>query len=64
MKTIKEITTAFKAAEQYEAWMDAFKVDERASIQKAIQSFEKRMEKKAQIKVAHEENLSKPEKSR
>ena len=58
MKTIKEITAAFKAAEQYEAWMDALKVDERVAIQKAILSFERRMEKKAQIQAAHEEKLA------
>ena len=57
MKTIKEITTAFKAADKYEVWMDAFKLDERAAIQKVIVSFEKRMEKKAQIQAAHEEKL-------
>ncbi len=58
MKTIKEITAAFKMAETYETWMDEFKVDERATVQKAIASFEKRMDKIAQIKVAHEEKLA------
>ena len=58
MKTIKEITAAFKVAEQYEQWMDEFKVDERMAVQKVIASFEKRMEKIAQIKAAHEEKLA------
>lgn len=58
MKTIKEITAAFKVAEKYEQWMDEFKVDERTAVQKAMASFEKRLEKIAQIKAAHEEKLA------
>ena len=58
MKTIKEITAAFKVAKSYEAWMDEFKLDERNAVQKAIASFDKRMEKIAQIKAAHEEKLA------
>ena len=58
MKTIKEITAAFKEANKYEAWMDTYKEDERLAIQKAFISFEKRMEKLKQIQVSHEEKLS------
>lgn len=57
MKTIKEITAAFKAATQYEAWMDAFKHDERTAVQKVIASFEKRMEKQEKLIQAHMEKL-------
>jgi ribonuclease HII len=58
MKTIKEITTAYKEALQYEEWMDAFKLDERAAVQKAIVSFEKRMAKQAAVQQAHDEKLA------
>lgn len=57
MKTIKEITAALKVATQYEAWMDAFKDDERTAVQKAIVSFEKRMEKQAKLVQAHMDKL-------
>lgn len=57
MKTIKEITAAFKTASQYEQWMEAYKNDERPSIQKAIASFDKRMEKQAKIIASHKEKL-------
>jgi ribonuclease HII len=58
MKTIKEITTAFKEATKEETWMAAYKEDERAAVQKAIASFEKRMEKQAKIQQAHDEKLA------
>ena len=57
MKTIKEITAAFKAATKYEGWMDTFKEDERLAVQKAMTSFEKRMEKLLKIEQAHAEKL-------
>ena len=43
MKTIKEITTALKEATQIEPWMEAIKRDERAGVQKAWASFERRV---------------------
>lgn len=58
MKTIKDITAAFKKAEQYEQWMDAFKTDERQAIQKAIIQFEKRLEKQRKIQQSHDEKLA------
>lgn len=57
MKTIKEISAAFKVATQYEAWMDAFKTDERVAVQKAAASFEKRMEKQVKLVQAHMDKL-------
>lgn len=58
MKTIKEITAAFKAATTFEQWMEPFKIDERVAVQKAIAQFEKRMEKKRLIQQAHDEKLA------
>lgn len=45
MASIKEITTALKEATTYEEWMTALKQDERAGVQKAWATFEKRMAK-------------------
>ena len=50
MKTTKEITAAFKTAETYEEWMEQYQTDERVAIQKAIISFQKRMEKMEKYK--------------
>lgn len=58
MKTIKEITAAFKAATTYEQWMDLFKEDERVAVQKAMLQFEKRMEKQRLIQQSHDEKLT------
>ena len=58
MKTIKEIVAAFKAAETYETWMDDYQFDERNAVQKAIASFQKRMEKLEQVQKAHDEKLA------
>jgi len=58
LKTIKEITNAFKNAQSYEQWMDQYKFDERSSIQKAIISFEKRMSKMEMLKQSHQEKLN------
>ena len=58
MKTTKEITTAFKMAETYEEWMDQYQADERVAIQKAIVSFQKRMEKMEKLQKAHNEKLA------
>lgn len=55
---MKEITTAFKLAEHYEEWMEPFIKDDRPTIQKAVQSFTKRMEKLEKIKREHEEKLA------
>lgn len=49
MQTIKEITTALRAATAHEPWMDTVQQDGRAGVQKAWQQFLKRMEKKAAI---------------
>lgn len=57
MKTIKEITQALKNAQQYEAWMDVIKVDERSGVQKVWQQFCKRLEKQRQLQLAHQEKL-------
>lgn len=57
MKTIKEITDAFKNAQKYEKWMNQYKNDPRTTIQKAIISFEKRMDKAKMLKQAHQDKL-------
>lgn len=53
MKTIKEITAALKAAQQLEPWMEDIKKDERAGVQKAWASFEKRLAKMQLLADAH-----------
>ena len=58
MKTIKEITIALKEATQIEPWMEAIKRDERAGVQKAWASFERRLAKVQAVLVAHEQKLA------
>lgn len=58
MKTIKEITAAFKAAQTYAEWMEDYKSDERVAVQKAIIQFEKRMEKQRKVQQSHDEKLA------
>ncbi len=54
MKTIKEITTALKEAGEWQDWMTGVATDERAGVQKAWQSWEKRQEKKQQLLQEHQ----------
>ncbi|MGE7927286.1 ribonuclease HII [Lysinibacillus xylanilyticus] len=54
MKTIKEITTALKEAEEWQDWMTGIVTDERAGVQKAWQSWKKRQEKKQQLLQEHQ----------
>ncbi|MFF2794467.1 ribonuclease HII [Lysinibacillus xylanilyticus] len=54
MKTIKEITTALKKAGEWQDWMTGVATDERAGVQKAWQSWEKRQEKKQQLLQEHQ----------
>ncbi|GAB0167186.1 ribonuclease HII [Lysinibacillus sp. CTST325] len=54
MKTIKEITTALKEAEEWQDWMTRVATDERAGVQKAWQSWQKRQEKKQHILQEHQ----------
>ncbi|MFB7155269.1 MULTISPECIES: ribonuclease HII [unclassified Lysinibacillus] len=54
MKTIKEITAALKEAEEWQEWMTTVATDERAGVQKAWQSWEKRQEKKQQLVKEHQ----------
>ncbi|MEY9976016.1 ribonuclease HII [Lysinibacillus sp. RC79] len=54
MKTIKEITAALKEAEEWQDWMTTVATDERAGVQKAWQSWEKRQEKKQQLVKEHQ----------
>ena len=58
MKTIKEITIALKEATQIEPWMEAIKRDERAGVQKAWTSFERRLAKAQAVLAAHEQKLA------
>lgn len=58
MKTIKEITTALKQATAMEPWIEQLYEDERASVQKALVQFEKRLVKEQAIVQAHEEKLA------
>ncbi|MFT9817244.1 ribonuclease HII [Lysinibacillus sp. NPDC056185] len=57
MKTIKEITTALKEAEEWQDWMTGVAADERAGVQKAWQSWQKRQEKKEQILKEHQAKI-------
>ncbi len=57
MKTIKEITIALKQATQLEPWMDAIQRDERAGVQRAWASFEKRLAKEQAVLEAHKQKL-------
>ncbi|MFJ8087326.1 ribonuclease HII [Lysinibacillus sp. NPDC095746] len=54
MKTIKEITTALKEAEEWQDWMTGVAIDERAGVQKAWQSWQRSQEKKQQILQEHQ----------
>ncbi|WP_042471877.1 ribonuclease HII [Bacillus ndiopicus] len=58
MQTIKEITTALKAATQQEPWMEAIQQDERAGVQKAWQQFLKRMDKQQQLQQEHDAKIA------
>lgn len=58
MQTIKEITTALKAATAHETWMDTVQQDGRAGVQKAWQQFLKRMEKKQQLQREHDAKIA------
>lgn len=58
MQTIKEITTALKAATTHEPWMDTVQQDGRAGVQKAWQQFLKRMEKKQQLQREHDAKIA------
>ncbi|KOS62643.1 ribonuclease HII [Lysinibacillus agricola] len=54
MKTIKEITTALKEAEEWQDWMVGVESDERAGVQKAWLSWKKRQDKKQQLLQEHQ----------
>lgn len=54
MKTIKEITTALKMAEDWREWMEEIATDERAGVQKAWLSWQKRQDKKHQLLLEHQ----------
>ncbi|MFJ7950507.1 ribonuclease HII [Lysinibacillus sp. NPDC096418] len=58
MKTIKEITTALKDTEEWQEWMTAIAADERAGVQKAWQSWQKRQEKKKQLLLEHQAKIN------
>lgn len=57
MKTIKEITVALKEAEEWQDWMQDIASDERAGVQKAWQSWQKRQEKKQQLVQEHQAKI-------
>lgn len=57
MKTIKEITAALKIAEDWQEWMAAIETDERAGVQKAWHSWNKRQEKKRQLLEEHQAKI-------
>ncbi|KOS69490.1 ribonuclease HII [Lysinibacillus contaminans] len=57
MKTIKEITTALKEAEEWQDWMQDIVTDERAGVQKVWQSWKKRQEKKQQLLREHQAKI-------
>ncbi|WP_374963521.1 ribonuclease HII [Lysinibacillus sp. RS5] len=54
MKTIKEITAALKEAEEWQDWMTEVATDERAGVQRAWQSWNKRQDKKQQLLQEHQ----------
>lgn len=58
MKTIKDITMALKEAAQIEPWMTAIQQDERAGVQKAWESFKKRLAKHQAVLKAHQQKLN------
>jgi len=57
MKTIKEITAALKIAEEWQEWMAKIATDERAGVQKAWHSWNKRQEKKRQLLEEHQAKI-------
>jgi len=57
MKTIKEITAALKVAEDWQEWMTAVAIDERAGVQKAWLSWKKRQDKKQQLLQEHQAKI-------
>ncbi|MFJ7667789.1 ribonuclease HII [Lysinibacillus sp. NPDC097195] len=57
MKTIKEITAALKVAEDWQEWMAAVATDERAGVQKAWLSWQKRQDKKQQLLQEHQAKI-------
>lgn len=57
MKTIKEITAALKIAEEWQEWMAEIATDERAGVQKAWHSWNKRQEKKRQLLEEHQAKI-------
>ena len=57
MKTIKEITVALKEAEEWQDWMQDLASDERAGVQKAWQSWQKRQEKKQLLIQEHQAKI-------
>ena len=57
MKTIKEITTALKTAEDWHEWMTEIATDERAGVQKAWLSWKKCQHKKQQLLLAHQAKI-------
>ncbi|QDQ01712.1 ribonuclease HII [Lysinibacillus fusiformis] len=57
MKTIKEITTALKMAEDWHEWMSEIATDERAGVQKAWLSWKKRQDKKQQLLQEHQAKI-------
>ena len=56
MKTVKDITNALKQATQYEAWMDDIERDERVSVQKAWNQFQKKLQKQQLHTTSTHEN--------
>lgn len=58
MTSIKEITTKLKEATVYEPWMMELQQDTRAGVQKALASFQKRLEKQQQLLDAHAQKVA------
>lgn len=58
MKTIKEITTALKDAEEWQDWMLEIEADERAGVQKAWLTWQKRQDKKRQLQKEHQAKVA------
>ncbi|WP_342442688.1 ribonuclease HII [Lysinibacillus sp. FSL K6-0075] len=58
MKTIKEITTALKDAEEWQDWMKDIAADERAGVQKAWLTWQKRQDKKHQLLQEHQKKVA------
>lgn len=58
MKTIKEITTALKDAKEWQDWMIEIEADERAGVQKAWLTWQKRQDKKRQLQKEHQAKVA------